>query len=89
MTINKLPRQLPYSHDVSVSVNGGRPGTAYAPCALRIMLLLVGLAKCGHVTKTFLVCERHDNFITGIPRKLDHMWCVASIYSPYTVRQCL
>ena len=33
--INKLPRQLPYSHDVRVyGFNGGRPGTAYAAHAL-------------------------------------------------------
>ena len=99
--INILPRQLPYSHDVSFCIhmmyvcvygfNGGRPGTAYAPHTLRNMPLLVGLAKCGHAAKTLAMRERHDDFITflGIPLKLDHVWHLASFFSPYTVRQCL
>ena len=63
--INKLPHQLPYSHDVRVyGFDGGHPGTAYAPRALHNMPLLIGLAKCGNATKTFVTCERHDDLIT-------------------------
>ena len=80
-TINKLPHQLPYSLDVHVyGFTGGRPGTAYAPCALHNMPLLVWLAKYGHAAKTLVACERHYDFITflGIPRKLDFVWRLAS-----------
>ena len=90
--INKLPRQLPYSHAVRVyGFNGGRPSSAYVPRALRNMTWLVGLAKCSHAAKTLAAHKRHYDFITflGIPRKLDHVWRLASIFSPYTMRQCL
>ena len=52
MTVNKLPRQLPYSHDVSISTAGDQVLLMRHVHALRIMPLLVGLAKCGHATKT-------------------------------------
>ena len=80
--INKLPYQLPYSHDVHVyGFDGGHPGTAYAPRALRNMPLLVGLAKCGHAAKMLAACERHYNFtFLGIPQKLDHVWRLASTF---------
>ena len=70
--INKLPRQLPYSHDVRVYGFDGRyPGTAYTPHALRNMPLLVRLAKCGNATIELVMRERHYDFITflGILRK--------------------
>ena len=68
--INKLPRQLPYSHVhmYTVSMAGAE--------VLRNIPLLVGLAKCGHVIKTLAARKRHYDFITflGIPRKWRETW---------------
>ena len=62
--INKLPRQLPYSHAVRVyGFDGGCPGPAYAPHTLHSMPLLVGLAKCGHVAKMLMVRESTMTFL--------------------------
>ena len=65
-TINKLPHQLPCSNYVRVyGFEGGHPGTVYVPCALcstSPLVILDGLAKCGHVAKMLAACEKHYDF---------------------------
>ena len=46
------------------------------------------VAKCDHAAKMLAARKRRDDLITflGISQKLDHVWRLASIYSPYTMR---
>ena len=76
--INKLPRQLPRSSDVVYTVSARMPLTRHAHCAI-IYCRLANLAA-----KTLAARERHYDFITFLGN-----WLFSSIYSPYTVRQCL
>ena len=87
--INKLPCQLPYSHDIRVyGFDGGCPGIAYAPRALRKIPLLVGLVKCSHAAKKLAARERHFDIPWKCP-EIGSRMVLSFYFCPCTMRQRL